>query len=61
LNEELRRREKCIRIFPDEKSCLQLFFAILHSFPEDWISVKLYLSLIANGKNQRNPEKGYII
>ena len=44
LNEELRRREKCIRISPDEKSCLRLFGAILQGFSEDWISGKLYLS-----------------
>ena len=44
LNEELRRREKCIRIFPDEKSCLLLFGAILQGYSEDWISGKLYLS-----------------
>ncbi|HQK29443.1 MAG TPA: transposase, partial [Candidatus Syntrophosphaera sp.] len=42
--EELRRREKCIRIFPDEKSCLRLFGAILQGYSEDWISGKLYLS-----------------
>ncbi|MBP8705140.1 MAG: transposase [Candidatus Cloacimonas sp.] len=44
LNEELKLREKCFRIFLDEKSCLRLFGAILHSFSEDWISGKLYLS-----------------
>lgn len=44
LNEELRRREKCIRIFPDEKSCLRLFGAILQGYSEDWTSGKLYLS-----------------
>ncbi|WP_408605118.1 transposase [Candidatus Cloacimonas acidaminovorans] len=40
LNEELKRREKCFRIFPDEKSYLRLFGAILHRFSEDWISRK---------------------
>jgi len=44
LNEELRRREKCIRIFPDEKSYLRLFDAILQGYSDDWISGKLYLS-----------------
>lgn len=44
LNEELRRREKCIRIFPNEQSCLRLFGAILQGYSEDWISGKLYLS-----------------
>jgi len=44
LNEELRRREKCIRIFPDEKSCFRLVGAILQGYSEDWTSGKLYLS-----------------
>ncbi len=44
LNEELRRREKCIRIFPNEMSCLRLFGAILQGYSEDWISGRLYLS-----------------
>jgi transposase-like protein len=44
LNEELRRREKCIRIFPDERSCLRLFGAILQGYSEDWTSGKIYLS-----------------
>jgi len=43
LDEELRRREKCIRIFPIEKSCLRLFGAILHGYSEDLISGELYL------------------
>jgi len=44
LNEELRRREKCIRIFPDEKSCFRMMGAILQGYSEDWTSGKLYLS-----------------
>ena len=44
INEELRRREKCIRIFPDEKSCFRLMGAILQGYSEDWTSGKLYLS-----------------
>jgi len=31
MDEELRRPEKCIRIFPDAMSCLQLFGAILQA------------------------------
>ena len=44
LNEELRRREKCIRIFPNDNSCVRLFGAILQGYSEDWTSGKLYLS-----------------
>jgi len=44
LNEELRRREKCIRIFPNEGSCVRLFRAILQGYSEDWTSGKIYLA-----------------
>jgi len=44
LNEELRRREKSIRIFPDEKSCMRLLGAILQGYSEDWTSGRIYLS-----------------
>ena len=57
INEELRRRERCIRIFPDEKSCLRLFGAILQVYSEDWISGKLYLSepMERIRENQKSP------
>jgi len=44
LNEELRRREKCIRIFPNEDSCVRLIGAILQGYSEDWTSGKIYLT-----------------
>lgn len=44
LNEELRRREKSIRIFPNEDACVRLFGAILQAYSEDWTSGKLYLA-----------------
>lgn len=44
LNEELRRREKCIRIFPCEGSSVRLFGAILQGYSEEWTSGKLYLA-----------------
>jgi len=44
LNEELRRRERSIRIFPNEKSCMRLFGAILQGYSEDWTSGRIYLS-----------------
>ena len=44
LNEELRRRERCVRIFPDESSCLRLLGSILQGYSEDWISNRIYLA-----------------
>ncbi len=44
LNEEVRRREKVKRIFPNEESALRLIGAILIDINEDWItSSKLYI------------------
>jgi transposase-like protein len=38
LNEELRRRERVIRIFPNEHSALRLAGAVLMEIHEDWIT-----------------------
>lgn len=46
LNEEVRRREKVIRIFPNEESAIRLISAILIDINEDWItSSKLYITM----------------
>ena len=37
-NQELKRRSKNIRIFPNEESCLRLLSALALEFHEDWIS-----------------------
>lgn len=44
LNEEIRRREKSIRIFPHEKSCLLLIGSILVQQSESWENGRIYLS-----------------
>ena len=46
LNEEVRRREKVIRIFPKKESAIRLIGAILIDINEDWItSSKLYIRM----------------
>ncbi|MSS78625.1 hypothetical protein FYJ26_09555 [Anaerococcus sp. WCA-380-WT-2B] len=46
LNEEVRRREKVIRIFPNQESAIRLIGAILIDINEDWItSSKLYIRM----------------
>lgn len=46
LNEEVRRREKVIRIFPNEDSAIRLIGAILIDINQDWItSSKLYIRI----------------
>lgn len=46
LNEEIRRRVKVIRIFPNEEYAIRLIGAILIDINEDWIiSSKLYIRM----------------
>lgn len=46
LNEEVRRREKVVRIFPNKESAIRLIGAILIDINEDWItSYKLYIRM----------------
>lgn len=45
LNEEIRRRERVIRIFPNRDSADRLIGAILMEHSEKWLSGKLYLAM----------------
>lgn len=46
VNEEVRRREKVIRIFPNEDSAIRLIGSILIDINEDWItSSRLYIKI----------------
>ena len=45
VNQELLRRSKVIRIFPNPKSCLRLFSALLKEWHEDWVSGRRYLNM----------------
>lgn len=42
-NQELKRRSKVIRIFPNEESCLRLMSALLLEIHEDWSTGRRYL------------------
>jgi len=44
LNEEIRRRERVIRIFPNDESALRLIGALLAEFNEQWVS-RRYLDM----------------
>ncbi len=46
LNEEIRRREKSIRIFPNCESCNLLIGAILVQQNEDWTEGRTYMNII---------------
>jgi len=45
LNEEIRRRERVIRIFPNRESVVRLIGALLMEIDEKWTSGKKYLEM----------------
>ena len=45
LNEEIRRRERVIRIFPNEASAVRLVGALLAEWHEKWISGRRYFDM----------------
>lgn len=45
LNEEIRRRTRVVRIFPNEKSCLRLVRALAVETHENWIEANRYLDM----------------
>ena len=45
LNEEVRRRERMIRIFPNEDSAIRLIGALLSEFHEQWSTGKKYFDM----------------
>lgn len=46
VNEEIRRRTKVARIFPNPESCERLITAIVMEISEDWGTGKIYLNVI---------------
>jgi putative transposase len=45
VNQELKRRSRVVRIFPNPKSCLRLFTALLKEWHEDWAYGRKYLNM----------------
>jgi transposase-like protein len=60
LNEEIRRRERVIRIFPNQESAIRLIGAMLAQIHEEWLERK-YLDM--EELNERKPpqDKGPVI
>jgi len=46
INEELKRRSRVIRIFPNSESCLRLMRALAVEIHEDWIEQHRYLNML---------------
>jgi len=45
MNEELRRRERVIRIFPNEESLIRLMGSVLMDIHEKWTTGKKYFTM----------------
>ena len=45
LSQEIKRRTRIVRVFPNEQSCLRLVSAILMEFSEEWEYGKIYLRM----------------
>lgn len=45
INEEIKRRTRVVRIFPNEASCLRLVRALAVEMHEDWIEATRYLNM----------------
>lgn len=45
LHQEIKRRTRVVRVFPNEASCERLVTAILQETHEEWVSGKVYLSV----------------
>ncbi len=43
VNQELKRRSRVLRIFPNRASCLRLASALLKEWQEDWTTGRRYL------------------
>ncbi len=48
LNEEVRRRTRVVRVFPNEGAALRLISAVLMEVSEDWETGKIYLQMNSN-------------
>ena len=45
INEEIRRRTRVIRIFPNDASCLRLVRALTVEMHENWIEATRYINM----------------
>lgn len=48
LSQEVKRRTRIVRVFPNEDSCLRLVSAILMEFNEEWEFGRIYLRMETN-------------
>jgi len=59
LNQEIRRRTRVARLFPNEASCLRLVTAVLVEHHENWVTGKKYLSFEMDMDNLNMNQKPF--
>jgi transposase-like protein len=57
VNQELKRRTRVVRIFPNLRSCLRLATALLKEYHEDWITGRRYLRMEPLSTRRRRREE----
>ena len=48
VSQEIKRRTRVIRIFPNQSACLRLVSALLMEISEDWETGRIYLNIDEN-------------
>ena len=56
LNEEIKRRTRVVRIFPNPAACLRLVTALCVEQSEEWVSGRVYLDMSALSSVARTEE-----
>ena len=56
LNEEIKRRTRVVRIFPNAAACLRLVTALCVEQSEEWLSGRRYLDIDVRSTDMQEPE-----
>ena len=56
LNQEIKRRTRVVRIFPNRESCLRLVTALAVEQSEEWVTGRRYLDMEELGEHRRSED-----
>jgi putative transposase len=58
LNQEIKRRTRVVRIFPNREACLRMVTALAVEFSEEWVTGRRYLDMreLEEHRPKRHPE-----
>ena len=51
LNQQIKRRTRVVRIFPNRKGCLRMVTALAVEFSEEWVTGRRYLETCASSRS----------